>query len=178
MPSSAGVQWKFGPELRWHSDPGAGFELLHRSSPRLIKSDLAGRRCGHGGATWPWGRGVPRGAAALLLDRVRVTIGQGAAAAGVALRLEEDAAGRRGCVAGGREAGAGGGVAEGAAAAKYWPVREITNTHQISAITSTGLVRNEVDDRATTSQKSSLPQVTRFVSRALPPDTWMTTECS
>ena len=33
-------------------------------------------------------------------------------------------------------------------AAKYWPVREITNTHQISAITSTELVRNQVDDRA------------------------------
>ena len=47
-------------------------------------------------------------AATLLLDRVRATAGQGAAAAGVALRLEEDAAGGGGCVASGREAGAGG----------------------------------------------------------------------
>ena len=38
-------------------------------------------------------------AATLLLDRVRATAGQGAAAAGVALRLEEDAAGGGGCVA-------------------------------------------------------------------------------
>jgi hypothetical protein len=49
-------------------------------------------------------------------------------------------------------------------------VSEITNTDKISAITSTELVRNEVDDRATMSQKSSLLQVTRFVSGALPPD--------
>ena len=47
-------------------------------------------------------------AAALLLDRVRVTGGEGAAAAGVALCLEEDAAGGGGCLARGREAGAGG----------------------------------------------------------------------
>jgi hypothetical protein len=54
--------------------------------------------------------------------------------------------------------------------AKYWPVSEITSAAQISAITSIELVRNEVDDRATTSQKSSLPQVTWLVSRALMPD--------
>ena len=40
-------------------------------------------------------------AATLLLDRVRATAGQGAAAAGVALCLEEDAAGGGGCVASG-----------------------------------------------------------------------------
>jgi len=49
-------------------------------------------------------------------------------------------------------------------------VSEITSTDQISAMTSTELVRNEVDDRATTSQKSSRPHVTRFVSGALPSD--------
>jgi len=49
-------------------------------------------------------------------------------------------------------------------------VSEITNTDKISAITSTELVRYEVDDRSTTSQKSSLAQVTRFVSGALPSD--------
>jgi hypothetical protein len=54
--------------------------------------------------------------------------------------------------------------------AKYWPVSEITNPDQSSAITSSRIVRNEVDDRATMSQKSSLLQVTRFVSGALPPD--------
>ena len=53
-------------------------------------------------------RYAPRGAAPLLLDRVRVTAGEGAAATGVALRLEEDAAGGGGCMASGREAGAGG----------------------------------------------------------------------
>ena len=57
-----------------------------------------------------------------------------------------------------------------AMAAKFSPVSEITNTDQISAITSTELVRNEVDDRATMSQKSSRPHVTRFVSGALMPD--------
>ena len=56
------------------------------------------------------------------------------------------------------------------AAAKFWQVSEITNTDQISAIIPTDLVRNEVDDRATMSQKSSLPQVTRFVEQALMPD--------
>ena len=61
-------------------------------------------------------------------------------------------------------------MAEGAVAPKFWSVSEITNTGQISAITSTELVRNQVDDRATMSQKSSLPQVTRFVSEALMPD--------
>jgi hypothetical protein len=74
-------------------------------------------------------------------------------------------------VAAGQEARAGGGVVEGAKAAKYWEVSEITSTDQISAITSTELVHNEVDDRATMSQKSSLPNATRFVSGALPPDT-------
>ena len=54
---------------------------------------------------------------------------------------------------------------------KFWPVSEITSTDQISAITSTELVHDEVGDRAAMSQKSSLPQVTRFVSMALPPDT-------
>ena len=53
-------------------------------------------------------------AATLLLDRVRATAGQGAAAAGVALRLEEDAAGGGGCVASGREAGAGAGSVKAA----------------------------------------------------------------
>ena len=46
-------------------------------------------------------------------------------------------------------------MVEEATTAKYWPVREITNTDQFSAITSTELVRNQVDDRATMSQKSS-----------------------
>jgi hypothetical protein len=36
---------------------------------------------------------------------------------------------------------------------------------------STDLAHNEVDDRATMSQKSSLAQVIRFVSGALPRDT-------
>jgi hypothetical protein len=49
-------------------------------------------------------------------------------------------------------------------------VREIINTNQISDITSTGLVRNVVGNRATTSQKSSLPQIIEFVSEALMPD--------
>ena len=48
-------------------------------------------------------------------------------------------------------------------AAKAWPVSEITNTDQISAITSTELGHDEVGDRAAISQKSCLPQVTRFV---------------
>ena len=39
---------------------------------------------------------------------------KGVAAAGLALRVEEDAAGGRGCVASGREAGAGGGVVKAA----------------------------------------------------------------
>ena len=43
-------------------------------------------------------------------------------------------------------------------------------TYWISAITSTELAHNEVDDRSTTSQKSSLPQAIQFVSGALPPD--------
>ena len=47
------------------------------------------------------GAGGARGATALLLDRVRITAGQGAAPAGVALRFEEDAAGGGGCVASG-----------------------------------------------------------------------------
>ena len=51
----------------------------------------AGGEAGRGSAT------------ALLLDRVRITAGEGAAAAGVALRFEENAAGGRGGVAGGRE---------------------------------------------------------------------------
>ena len=72
-----------------------------------------------------WFRRVPRGAAALLLDRVRVTVGAGAAAAGLALRFEENAAGGRAGVASGREAGAGGGVVEEAMAAKFWPVSEM-----------------------------------------------------
>ena len=55
-----------------------------------------------------WFRRVPRGAAALILDRVRVTGGPGAAAASVALRLEEDAAGGGSSLASGREVGAGG----------------------------------------------------------------------
>ena len=55
-------------------------------------------------------------------------------------------------------------MVEEATAAKYWPVSEIASTGQISAITLTELVRNEVDDRATMIQKSSLPQVTQFVS--------------
>ena len=75
-------------------------------------------------------------------------------------------------MAAGQEARAGGGVVEGAKAAKYWEVSEITSTDQISAITSTELVHNEVDDRAKVSQKSSLPQVTQFVSGALPPVAW------
>ena len=49
-----------------------------------------------------------RGAAALLLDRVWATAGQGAVAVRLALRLKEDAARRGGCVASGGEAGAGG----------------------------------------------------------------------
>ena len=58
-------------------------------------------------------------------------------------------------------------MVEEAMAAKFWAVSEITSTDQISAITSTELVRNEVDDRVMISQKSSLPQVTWFVSKAL-----------
>jgi hypothetical protein len=73
-------------------------------------------------------------------------------------------------VAAGQEARAGGGVVEGAKAAKYWEVSEITSTDQISAITSTELVHNEVDDRATMSQKSSLPQAARFLTETLMPD--------
>jgi hypothetical protein len=61
-------------------------------------------------------------------------------------------------------------VVEEARPAKCWPVREIINTNQISDITSTGLVRNVVGNRATTSQKSSLPQIIEFVSEALMPD--------
>ena len=41
-------------------------------------------------------------------------LGQGASAAGVALRFKENAAGRGGCVPSGREEGAGGCVGEGA----------------------------------------------------------------
>ena len=73
-------------------------------------------------------------------------------------------------MAAGQEARAGGGVVEGAKAAKYWEVSEITSTDQISAITSTELVRNEVDGRATMSQKSSLPQAARFLTETLMPD--------
>ena len=47
----------------------------------------------------------------------------------------------------------------------------LPSNHLISAINSTELAYNEVGDRSTTSQKSSLPQVTRFVSEALMPDT-------
>ncbi len=46
-----------------------------------------------------------------------------------------------------------------------------TNTDQTSATASTDLAHNEVDDRATMSQKSSLAQVIRFVSGALPRNT-------
>ena len=46
----------------------------------------------------------------------------------------------------------------------------MANTDRISTITSTEFAHNEVHDRATMSQKSSLPQVTRFVSRPLMPD--------
>jgi hypothetical protein len=49
-------------------------------------------------------------------------------------------------------------------------VSEIINTDKISAIISTELVRNEVDDRATMSQKSTLAQVTLIVSRPPMPD--------
>ena len=73
-------------------------------------------------------------------------------------------------MASGGDAGAGRGVVEGATAAKFWPVSEVTNTDQISAITSIEIVRNEVDDRTTMSQKSSIAQVTRFVSGALMQD--------
>ena len=45
----------------------------------------------------------------------------------------------------------------------------MANTDRISTITSTELVHNEVDDRATMSQRSSLRQVIRFVSRPLMP---------
>ncbi len=51
-------------------------------------------------------------AAALLLVGVWPTTGEGAAAAGVALRLDKDAAGGGSSLASGREAGAGGGVGE------------------------------------------------------------------
>jgi hypothetical protein len=61
-------------------------------------------------------------------------------------------------------------VVEEAMAAKFWPVSEIASTGQISAITSTELVRNEVDGRATMSQKSSLPQAARFLTETLMPD--------
>jgi NAD-dependent SIR2 family protein deacetylase len=46
----------------------------------------------------------------------------------------------------------------------------LPSNHLISRINSTELAHNEVADRSTTSQKSSLPQITRSVSRALPPD--------
>ena len=52
--------------------------------------DLAGGRCLRSGASGPRRRGVPRGAAALLLDRVRFSVGQGAAAGGVAISLQEE----------------------------------------------------------------------------------------
>jgi hypothetical protein len=71
----------------------------------LVNRDLGASAGGEAG----WGS-----AAALLLVRVRVKAEQDAAAAGVALRLEEDVPGGRGCVASGREAGAGGGVVEAA----------------------------------------------------------------
>ena len=58
-------------------------------------------------------------AAALLLVGVWPTTGEGAAAAGVALRLEKDAAGGRGRMVSGREAGAGEGVAEETMAPKF-----------------------------------------------------------
>ena len=60
------------------------------------------------GITGSRSRGVPGGAATLLLDRVRVSGGEGAAATGLERRLEENAAGGGGCVARGREAGTGG----------------------------------------------------------------------
>ena len=56
----------------------------------------AGGEAGRGSAT------------TLLLDRVRGTVRQGAAAAGVALCVEEDAAGGGGCVAKGRVRGMSG----------------------------------------------------------------------
>ena len=96
--------WRL-PSEPWRRIRCAG---RRHSISQLAWHELAGGRCGHRGASRPRGRGVPRGAATLLLDRVRVAAGQGAAAAGVALRLEEDAAGRGDCVASGGEAGAGG----------------------------------------------------------------------
>ena len=66
--------------------------------------------------------------------------------------------------------GAGRCVVEKKMAAKFGPVSEITSTDQISTITSTEFAHNEVGDRDAMSQKSSLAQVTRFVSGALPSD--------
>ena len=64
-------------------------------------------RCGRVGAVRPRGRGVPHGSAAFLLDRVRPAARKNTAAAGMALCLQEDAAGGGGCVARGREVGQG-----------------------------------------------------------------------
>jgi hypothetical protein len=61
-----------------------------------------------------WAGGA-RSATAVLLDQVRVTACQYNAAICVALCLQEDASGGGGCVAAGREAGAGGRVVEGTA---------------------------------------------------------------
>ena len=93
-------------------------QLPPRSSPTRWwhEHELAGGRCVRGGAPWPRCRGIPHGAAAFLLDRVRPAARKNTAAAGMALCLQEDVAGVGGCMASGREAGAGGGVAEGAAA--------------------------------------------------------------
>jgi len=86
----------YGPPLT-PSPPSSASSRRCWSGPsptrRWPEHELAGGRCGDGGASWPRGRGVPRGAAALLLDRVRGAAGQGAAAVGVALCLPTDAAG-------------------------------------------------------------------------------------
>ena len=64
----------YGPPLT-PSPPSSASSRRCWSGPsptrRWPEHELAGGRCGDGGASWPRGRGVPRGAAALLLDQVR-----------------------------------------------------------------------------------------------------------
>ena len=82
----------------------------HRPSPtrRWPEHEFSGVRRGHGGASWPWGRFVPRGATAVLLDRVQGMAGQGVIAADEAMCEQEDAPRGGGGVAHSREARAEG----------------------------------------------------------------------
>ena len=68
-------------------------------------------------------RGVPRGAATVLPDRVWVTSCEAVTAIGVEVHLDEDAVGGGGCLASGREARAGGRVVEATA----WTQRQLSS---------------------------------------------------